>query len=84
MANLPTQEEVLEYFVTLSNWGRWGGEDELGTMNHVTPETRIRAARLPSEGVTVTCSRTLSNAVGPGRDGATPALHDRVRGRLCP
>lgn len=27
----------------LSNWGRWGESDELGTLNHLTPE-RVRAA----------------------------------------
>ena len=34
-------------------------------MNHITPETRRRAASLVQEGVTVSCSRTLSNAPGP-------------------
>ena len=65
MPDLPTQDEVLAYFTSLSNWGRWGDEDELGTMNHITPETRRRAASLVQEGVTVSCSRTLSNAPGP-------------------
>jgi kynurenine formamidase len=27
----------------LSNWGRWGPEDRVGTLNHITPE-RVRAA----------------------------------------
>jgi kynurenine formamidase len=27
----------------LSNWGRWGADDQLGTLNHLTPE-RVRAA----------------------------------------
>jgi kynurenine formamidase len=31
---------------TLSNWGRWGAEDEAGTLNFVTPEVRAAAARL--------------------------------------
>ena len=31
MPELPTQDEVLAYFDSLSNWGRWGGDDELGT-----------------------------------------------------
>ena len=33
---MPAQDDVLGYFSTLSNWGRWGDEDELGTLNHVT------------------------------------------------
>ena len=30
----------------LSNWGRWGPDDEIGTLNFVTPEVRVAAARL--------------------------------------
>jgi kynurenine formamidase len=29
----------------ISNWGRWGPEDELGTLNFITPEVRVGAAR---------------------------------------
>ena len=65
MPDLPTQDEVLAYFESLSNWGRWGEDDQFGTMNHITPETRRRAVSLVREGATVSCSRTLSNAPGP-------------------
>ena len=37
----------------LSNWGRWGPDDELGAFNLVTPEKRAAAAALVTEGVTV-------------------------------
>jgi kynurenine formamidase len=30
----------------LSNWGRWGKDDEVGTLNLVTPAVRVAAARL--------------------------------------
>ena len=36
--------EILAYFDTLSNWGRWGGEDRLGTLNYVTPDVTVAAA----------------------------------------
>ena len=65
MPDLPSQNDVLQYFASLSNWGRWGQDDQLGTMNHITPETRRRAVSLVQEGVTVSCSRSLSNAPGP-------------------
>ena len=32
------------------NWGRWGTEDELGTLNHITPEKVIEAAQLVRQG----------------------------------
>lgn len=34
------------------NWGKWGTEDELGTLNYITPELIVRAARLVRRGVT--------------------------------
>ena len=65
MATVPTEEETLGYFQSLSNWGRWGPDDELGTLNHITPEKRLRAATLVRDGVTVTCARTISPALAP-------------------
>lgn len=32
------------------NWGRWGAEDQLGTLNHVTPEVVRHAATLARRG----------------------------------
>ena len=34
----------------LSNWGRWGRADERGTVNLITPELLVAAARLVSQG----------------------------------
>jgi kynurenine formamidase len=34
----------------LSNWGRWGPDDELGTLNLITPEKIVEASRLPRSG----------------------------------
>lgn len=52
---MPTQDEVLGYFDTLSNWGRWGDDDELGTLNHITDEVRLAAARAVRHGRSVSC-----------------------------
>src|ERR1700674_5018212 len=30
----------------LSNWGRWGKDDQIGTLNHITPEHIANAAKL--------------------------------------
>jgi kynurenine formamidase len=32
------------------NWGRWGPDDELGTLNHITPDTIAAACRLATRG----------------------------------
>jgi hypothetical protein len=52
---VPGQDDVLGYFSTLSNWGRWGDEDELGTLNHVTDGVRLAAARAVRHGRSVSC-----------------------------
>lgn len=50
----------------LSNWGRWGTDDELGTLNLVTPERRIAAARSIRHGITLDLSLPLDEN-GPQR-----------------
>src|SRR5215470_2257201 len=40
----------------LSNWGRWGKDDELGTLNLITPAKRMAALALVKEGVAVSLS----------------------------
>ena len=44
---MPTGDDVLGYFDTLSNWGRWGDDDELGTARRpgAAPAGRRAAAR---------------------------------------
>lgn len=51
----PSNEQICEWFDTLSNWGRWGDDDLLGTLNLITPEKRKAAAELVTEGITVSC-----------------------------
>src|ERR1700760_2564420 len=34
----------------LSNWGRWGKDDMIGTLNFVTPEDIVNAAKLIQTG----------------------------------
>jgi kynurenine formamidase len=41
----------------LSNWGRWGANDQLGTVNLITPEKRKQAAALVREGFSVSLAR---------------------------
>jgi kynurenine formamidase len=56
---VPTESEVLDYFDSCSNWGRWGPDDELGTLNYLTPERRRRAASLVRDGRSVSCARLI-------------------------
>jgi len=73
---IPTQDEVLHYFTALSNWGRWGAADQLGTLNFITPEKTRRAVGLVREGVTISCARTVRYEAGP--DSPAPPIHYMV------
>jgi hypothetical protein len=42
------------------NWGRWGDDDQAGTLNLITPEKRRRAARLVRSGRSGSFTRPLS------------------------
>ena len=37
---MTTKEDFLRAMDELSNWGRWGDDDELGAANLITPEKR--------------------------------------------
>lgn len=45
----------------VSNWNRWGPDDRLGTLNHITAETVARAALLVRTGKMFDLSIPLSN-----------------------
>jgi hypothetical protein len=63
VAVVPTEAQVKDYLRSLSNWGRWGAEDELGTVNLITPAKRIAAARLVTDGVSVSCARPIATDI---------------------
>ena len=45
-----TMVEIRETAEKCKNWGRWGPDDEIGTMNHIRPEDIIAAAALIRKG----------------------------------
>jgi kynurenine formamidase len=47
----------------VSNWGRWGADDDLGTLNYATEARRQAALRIPALGRTVACGRSLTPRV---------------------
>ena len=53
---LVTEAQYKAWQTELSNWGRWGKDDQLGTLNLVTPATRRAAMALVKEGVPVSLS----------------------------
>lgn len=57
---------VRGYIEKHSNWGRWGENDERGTLNHVTPEMIAHAASLVRKGRPVSLALPLDEN-GPQR-----------------
>ena len=50
---LVTQAQYDRWRKELSNWGRWGKNDQLGTLNLITDAKRKQAAALVKEGFSV-------------------------------
>jgi kynurenine formamidase len=52
---------VLEKSAQYRNWGKWGADDELGSMNYVTPEKIAAAAKLVQRGRVVSLALPLDS-----------------------
>ena len=87
-----SKEELERWMKELSNWGRWGKDDQLGTVNLITPEKRKQAASLVKSGIVVSLAPTTMAGkigrggpgpafVGPSADSPTINLNFPVQGR---
>lgn len=54
-----TVDQVDRWMTELSNWGRWGKEDQRGTLNLMTPAVRRDALGLVKDGVPVSLAHTI-------------------------
>src|SRR5260370_6124726 len=64
----------------LSNWGRWGDDDELGAANLITPAKRKQALALAKEGLTI----SLAHDVVQEKAADAPNILERVLGDVRP
>lgn len=71
MKPYPTRDEVVGCMSSLSNWGRWGPDDQRGTLNLITPEVVQAALRLPKYGRRI----PLGRSIGPSRTQPNSPLH---------
>src|SRR4029078_10739449 len=60
-------------FEAVKNWGRWGADDERGTLNYLTPDKVAAAAALVRSGRTVSMAIPINKVAGP--DNPNPAVH---------
>src|SRR5258707_1641346 len=54
--------DIDQWMKELSSWGRWGKDDQAGTINLITPEKRKQAAALVKEGFSVSMSLDADKA----------------------
>jgi hypothetical protein len=55
-----TKEQFDQWMTKLSNWGRWGKEDERGALNLITADKARQAATLAKTGTTVSLARQVA------------------------
>ncbi|NPV69641.1 MAG: cyclase family protein [Firmicutes bacterium] len=60
-------------FESLKNWGKWGPDDDRGTLNYITPEKIRAAAALVRSGRSVSMAIPINAFAGP--DNPNPAIH---------
>jgi len=70
---VPTEAELDALFETLSNWGRWGADDERGMLNHLEPAHAAKSAGLVRDGRSVSLAHDLG--VVPSPECPVPAQH---------
>jgi kynurenine formamidase len=70
-------DEFDQLFQRVSNWGRWGADDERGTLNYLKPEHVSASAALVRSGRTVSLSLPINTIAGP--DNPRPSIHYMVK-----
>jgi kynurenine formamidase len=73
MAERLTSDQVKGLFEKLSNWGKWGKDDQRGALNYITDRKRAAAAALVKTGETVSMSLPLATAMA--NDNPSPVTH---------
>ena len=63
-----TAAMVDSWMKELSNWGRWGKDDQMGAINLITPVKRKQAAALVKDGVSVSLARNTETEKAADND----------------
>ena len=69
LSTIQTDEDIDRLLAQITNWGRWGKQDQLGTANFITARQRLQARPLSKgvQGVGVCpwrCKLTSRSAAG--------------------
>ncbi|MCZ6675130.1 MAG: cyclase family protein [Verrucomicrobia bacterium] len=71
-----TAKDINAMIEELSNWGRWGVDDQKGALNLITPQKRKEAAALVKDGISVSLARDVLKKIAP--DNPRPFMHTMV------
>ena len=71
-------DEFKRIFESVKNWGRWGPDDQLGTLNLITPARVRAAAALVKSGRRVSMEIPINTIAGP--DNPNQAIHMVTQG----
>jgi kynurenine formamidase len=74
-----TRQDLREAAEKYKNWGKWGPQDEIGTLNHTTAEDIVAAARLVRKGKVISLALNFDNTGPQGAKSKYPSL-----GRINP
>ena len=58
----------------LSNWGRWGADDQMGTLNLIAPELKVAAAALVLEGKSISLAMPMDKT--ENMNNGDPLVHE--------
>src|SRR5438046_2163917 len=72
-----THEMFDQWMTELSNWNRWGKDDQLGAVNLITPAKRKQALALVKEGVLFSLARDAETEKAV--DNPAPVVHQMTR-----
>ncbi len=70
-----TKAEADRWMTELSNWGRWGKDDQLGALNLITPEKRRQAMALAKSGTVISLERKIVPSRAPDETKADGKPH---------
>ena len=70
-----TKVQADRWMTELSNWGRWGKDDQLGALNLITPEKRRQAMALAKTGTVISLERKIVPSKEPAETKADGKPH---------
>ena len=75
-SHTPVNKAQVDRWVTeLSNWGRWGKDDQLGALNYITPAKRREAMALAKDGIVISLEQPIKVVAKPDETKADGKPH---------